>query len=202
MARQVYGYSAADVVINAFGQLVPGAIVTIYYEQYGGAQVTDLLDADGGSVNQVVADTYGYLRFSGPDECEQTLWGETGLGFRIPIEPIQARNAFTVVAGTTLDKLAGVDLTGLAPGMVLTSLDGATFVVAPTQSARVVRWIRTGDDGVGYWEDRPDVDEPYTFYSVGDPLAPFPTAVRTGEYPGHSGSIWKDTVQRDSAAES
>ncbi|MFA7265212.1 MAG: hypothetical protein WC054_02770 [Candidatus Nanopelagicales bacterium] len=204
--RYRYCATPADAIISVTGAPIAGAPVTVRYpsesdpQLAGTVQVTDLQNSLGDSTPNPTSDEQGFLSFFGPDGYRGVLWVETGIGSPLAVFPLLAQSGFDVVTETSIGDLDGVDLTGVAAGTVLT-FDGTAWKPAVTQSARVVRWLRDGEDGVGAWEARPDIDEPFVFLSVGDPLAPPPGEATSGEYEGHEGSLWVDVWERDAEAE-
>ncbi|MFC9231362.1 glycosyl hydrolase family 28-related protein [Streptomyces decoyicus] len=81
MARNLFGGSASDVAEDASGARVPGATGTVWNGPTAGAtRITDLTDADGAPITQLVADGRGVLpAFYGPDAAER-VWVDFGAG--------------------------------------------------------------------------------------------------------------------------
>ncbi|MGK5496398.1 hypothetical protein [Streptomyces sp. URMC 125] len=81
MARNLFGGTASDVAEDIDGRRIPGAVGTVWdgpSDQAG--QVTDLTDADGAPIIQLVADNRGFVPpFYGPDGVER-LWVDFGVG--------------------------------------------------------------------------------------------------------------------------
>jgi hypothetical protein len=81
MARNLFGGTAADVAEDAAGTRLPGAVGTVWDGPSSGAtQITDLTDADGVPISQLLADGRGMLPpFYGPPDAEQ-IWVDFGAG--------------------------------------------------------------------------------------------------------------------------
>ncbi|MFD4264023.1 glycosyl hydrolase family 28-related protein [Streptomyces sp. NPDC058534] len=81
MARYEYGAGVADYVVrptDGLWSVAPGAVLTFWSAADGGTQYTDLLNATGGPVTEVVADGQGFVpRFQGPDGVVG-MWTDAG----------------------------------------------------------------------------------------------------------------------------
>ncbi|MFD5294792.1 glycosyl hydrolase family 28-related protein [Streptomyces mutabilis] len=100
MARADFGAGIADyVVAPSDGLWAVGAntAVTFWDVADGGTQYTDLLDASGSAITQVVTDEYGALPpFQGPDGVDG-MWGDAGGSRRVWL---RARTTDTSQAAT------------------------------------------------------------------------------------------------------
>lgn len=81
MARFEFGAGMADFVVQPSDGLwgvAPGATIAFWDDPDAGTQYTDLLDASGTPITQVVADEQGFIpSFSGPDSVEG-MWADGG----------------------------------------------------------------------------------------------------------------------------
>ncbi|MFJ1581548.1 glycosyl hydrolase family 28-related protein [Streptomyces sp. NPDC088182] len=79
--RYEFGSGLADFVVrpsDGLWTVAPGAVVTFWDSSTGGAQCTDLTDADGTPITQVAADQRGFIpRFFGPDGVTG-MWASAG----------------------------------------------------------------------------------------------------------------------------
>ncbi|MFF9481387.1 hypothetical protein [Streptomyces sp. NPDC014733] len=82
MARNLYGGTASDVAEDIDGKRVPGAVGTVWDGPSDGAvQITDLTDADGVPIIQLVADNRGFIpAFYGPPDDTERVWVDFGVG--------------------------------------------------------------------------------------------------------------------------
>ncbi|MEV8124763.1 hypothetical protein AB0P07_11720 [Streptomyces sp. NPDC085944] len=89
MARSLFGAGMADYVVQPVDGLwgvAPGAVITFWDAADGGTQYTDLLDAAGAPVTEIVADSNGFIpEFSGPDSVTG-MWAQVGESARVWIE--------------------------------------------------------------------------------------------------------------------
>jgi hypothetical protein len=85
MARSTYGATLADYVVqpsDGLWAVAPNTVITFWDAWDGGAQYTDLLDADSVPITEVVADTQGFIPlFFGPDRVTG-MWADAGGGSR------------------------------------------------------------------------------------------------------------------------
>lgn len=81
MARYQYGRGMADYVVvpvDGLWGVVPGAVVEFWSQEIDGVQYTDLQDATGAPITQVVADAQGFIpTFFGPDGVTG-MWASAG----------------------------------------------------------------------------------------------------------------------------
>lgn len=82
MARNLFGGTSADVAEDIDGRRVPGAVGTVWDGPSDGArQITDLTDADGAPIIQLLADVRGFIpSFYGPPNDAERLWVDFGVG--------------------------------------------------------------------------------------------------------------------------
>lgn len=82
MTRNLFGGTAADVAEDIDGRRIPGAVGTVWNGPSDGAtQITDLTDADGAPIIQLVADHRGFIpSFYGPGTGAERLWVDFGVG--------------------------------------------------------------------------------------------------------------------------
>ncbi|CAL9596007.1 hypothetical protein SUDANB43_05303 [Streptomyces sp. enrichment culture] len=89
MARFIFGAGMADYVVQPVDGLwgvAPGAVITFWDAADGGTQYTDLLNAAGTPVTEIVADSNGFVpEFSGPDSVTG-MWAGVGESARVWIE--------------------------------------------------------------------------------------------------------------------
>ncbi|MFG3660230.1 glycosyl hydrolase family 28-related protein [Streptomyces sp. NPDC047706] len=108
MARATFGAGVADFVVQPSDGLwgvAANVVVTFWDEAEGGLQYTDLLDATGTPVTQVVTDEFGALpEFSGPDGV-LGMWAQAGGGTRAWL----ATRDLTSSASTKLDWIVVTD---------------------------------------------------------------------------------------------
>lgn len=79
MSRNLFGGTSSDVVEDSSGVRIPNTVGTVWDGPSGGAvRVTDLTDAEGGPLTELVSDSTGALRpFYGPENTE-CLWVDFG----------------------------------------------------------------------------------------------------------------------------
>lgn len=133
MARFLYAASPADYFIDAGGAPVPGARADVYAAQSGGVAITDLLDSSGTAATQVVADSFGGFRFSGPDGTNTDLWIQAPGGtIRYVVHPtlIGGRVA-ALEAGATTE--AAARATGDTNTLGQAATDAASALTAHSQ---------------------------------------------------------------------
>ncbi|WP_031039929.1 glycosyl hydrolase family 28-related protein [Streptomyces sp. NRRL F-5650] len=111
MARYTFGGGIADYLVqprDGLWGVAPGAVVTFYSSADGGTQYTDLLNAGGAAVTEIVADDYGLLpSFQGPDGVT-ILWASAGGASRVWMKARDADNV-EVTPGSVRDWLNVLD---------------------------------------------------------------------------------------------
>ncbi|MGW9170161.1 hypothetical protein [Streptomyces decoyicus] len=82
MARNLFGGTTSDVAEDIDGHRIPGAVGTVWNGPSDGAvQLTDLTDADGAPIIQLVADSRGFVpSFYGPPDDSERVWIDFGVG--------------------------------------------------------------------------------------------------------------------------
>jgi hypothetical protein len=171
MARSTFGAGMADYVVrpsDGLWAVAAGAAVTFWDAADAGTQYTDLLDAGGLPVSQIVTDEYGALpTFQGPDGV-RGMWADAGgtertwiatrdlppdsdvLSTTIVVKPVDTSRASTATPAADPHLTLPVDANATYDVEVIAvwSTGGgglrATWI-APTSAA--MTW--TDNDGVG-----------------------------------------------------
>lgn len=108
MARFQFGRGIADYVVrptDGLWGIAPNTVVTFWDSQTEGTQYTDLLDAGGTPITEIVTDANGGVpSFSGPDEVEG-MWAEAGGGARVWMRARNAGGGGSGPAGSVRDWL-------------------------------------------------------------------------------------------------
>lgn len=82
MARNLFGGTASDVAEDIDGRRIGGAVGTVWDGPSDQAtRITDLMDADGAPIIQLVSDVRGFVPpFYGPDNAAERVWVDFGVG--------------------------------------------------------------------------------------------------------------------------
>ena len=152
MTRYLYGGSPADFTTTARGHIEPNVTVTVWTEQVGGVQVTDLLTFEGtpcASVNS--GDAGGPVQFYAEDGMRESLWLDSGRGSRLLIRPVNLPTAEFEI-GTVTTGTAGVTLTpdgddAYTMDLVLPSA-GANGVDTAAIQSKAVTAAKIADDTI------------------------------------------------------
>jgi hypothetical protein len=127
MARNLFGGTASDVAEDVAGARVPGATGTVWDgTSEGAAQITDLLDADGGPLAQLTADSNGMIPpFYGPDDGDR-VWVDFGAG-RVALVAVDLGDRLRAHTGALDphgDRQAVLSLLGVPTGIATLGMDG------------------------------------------------------------------------------
>lgn len=116
MPRRMYAASPADYFMDPTSGLPEaGVVAQVFNTITGGSPVTDLLDAGGTPATSVTSDSFGGLRFFGPDDYDAELWvAAPGGTLRYKVEPVDVASRLGALEDQFAGWSSGVDLAELA----------------------------------------------------------------------------------------